>query len=184
MAIKTFTTGEVLTAADTNTYLANSGLVFVKQVTVGSSATSIPVTSAFSSTYDNYKIIIAGGVGSTTENMRVILGATVTGYAFGGYFVRYNTGVGSFTGSSTAGTRIEAGYVTANGAYCELDLVLPNAAKRTGFRSSAGALNDWFAIHYQGFIDDATQYTDFTVSFAGAASLTGGTITVYGYRKG
>jgi hypothetical protein len=30
MAIKTFTTGEVLTAADTNTYLANSGLVYVK----------------------------------------------------------------------------------------------------------------------------------------------------------
>jgi hypothetical protein len=28
MAIKTFTTGEVLTASDTNTYLANSGLVF------------------------------------------------------------------------------------------------------------------------------------------------------------
>jgi hypothetical protein len=27
MAIKTFTTGEVLTAADTNTYLANSGLI-------------------------------------------------------------------------------------------------------------------------------------------------------------
>jgi hypothetical protein len=30
MAIKTFTTGEVLTASDTNTYLANAGLVFVK----------------------------------------------------------------------------------------------------------------------------------------------------------
>jgi len=29
MAIKTFTTGEVLTAADTNTYLTNSGFQYV-----------------------------------------------------------------------------------------------------------------------------------------------------------
>ncbi len=30
MAVKTFTTGEVLTAADTNTYLNNGGLVYIK----------------------------------------------------------------------------------------------------------------------------------------------------------
>jgi hypothetical protein len=40
MAIKTFTTGEVLTASDTNTYLANSGLVYVKSQTIGSGVTA------------------------------------------------------------------------------------------------------------------------------------------------
>lgn len=53
MAIKTFTTGEVLTASDTNTYLANSGLVFVKSQTIGSAVTSVTVSDAFSATYDN-----------------------------------------------------------------------------------------------------------------------------------
>jgi hypothetical protein len=179
MPVPDFSPGEVLTAAA----MDSIGLWLVKTVTIGSGATSIPVTGAFSSNYDNYKIIISGGVGSTTENMRMILGSTITGYAFGGYFVRYNTGVGAFTGSTTAGVRIEAGYVTPNAAQAEIDLFLPNAAKRTGFRVAAGALGDWFAVNYQGFIDNATQYTDFTVSFAGAASLTGGTIKVYGYRN-
>ena len=41
MAVKTFTQGEKLTAADTNTYLNNGGLVFVKQVTVGSAVSPI-----------------------------------------------------------------------------------------------------------------------------------------------
>ena len=59
MAIKTFTTGEVLTAADTNTYLANSGLVYVKSQTIGSAVSSVNVTSAFSSTYDNYVITLS-----------------------------------------------------------------------------------------------------------------------------
>jgi hypothetical protein len=179
MTFPVFSAGEVLRAQDMNAV----GLWLVKTVTIGSGATSIPVTGAFSADYDNYKIIISGGVGSTTENMRMILGSTITGYAFGGYFVRYNTGLGSFTGSTTAGVRIEAGYVTPNAAQAEIDLFLPNAAKRTGFRVAAGALGDWFAVNYQGFIDNATQYTDFTVSFAGAASLTGGTIKVYGYRN-
>jgi hypothetical protein len=61
MAIKTFTTGEVLTASDTNTYLANSGLVFVKSQAITSGSTVV-VTDAFSSTYDNYRIVIDNGV--------------------------------------------------------------------------------------------------------------------------
>ena len=46
MAIKTFVTGTVLTAADTNEYLANSGLVFVKGGTIATT-TNIEITSAF-----------------------------------------------------------------------------------------------------------------------------------------
>ena len=58
MAIKTFTTGEVLTAADTNTYLANSGLVLVKSQTIGTGVASVTISDAFSTTYDNYRITI------------------------------------------------------------------------------------------------------------------------------
>jgi hypothetical protein len=74
MAIKTFTTGEVLTAADTNTYLANSGLVYVASTTVGTGVSSVTVSSAFNSTYDNYKIIYSGGVGSVTTTISMSKG--------------------------------------------------------------------------------------------------------------
>jgi len=80
MAIKTFTTGEVLTASDTNTYLANSGLVYIKQQTVGNAVASVTVSDAFSSTYDNYKITYTGGASSGGGALKLTLGATVTGY--------------------------------------------------------------------------------------------------------
>jgi len=58
MAIKTFTTGEVLTASDTNTYLANAGLVHIKTATV-TNATDSGTTwrSVFNGTYDSYRIV-------------------------------------------------------------------------------------------------------------------------------
>ena len=42
MAIKTFTTGEVLTASDTNTYLANAGLVYITSTAVWLVKTVVP----------------------------------------------------------------------------------------------------------------------------------------------
>ena len=50
MAIKTFTTGEVLTAADTNTYLANSGLVYVASGTVAAN-TALNFTSLITASF-------------------------------------------------------------------------------------------------------------------------------------
>ena len=68
MAIKTFTTGEVLTAADTNTYLANSGLVFVASTTFSASS-GVEMSNCFTSTYDNYEVQITyyGSVGTNTQ---------------------------------------------------------------------------------------------------------------------
>ena len=53
MAVKTFTTGEVLTASDTNTYLANAGLVYITSTSVGTGG-SLTVSNCFSATYNNY----------------------------------------------------------------------------------------------------------------------------------
>ena len=55
MAVKTFTTGEVLTAADTNTYLNNGGLVYVSGATF-SNATTVDVTG-FTATYSQFRVI-------------------------------------------------------------------------------------------------------------------------------
>jgi hypothetical protein len=57
MAIKTFTTGEVLTASDTNTYLANSGLVYITQAATSTPSSSLSISGCFSSTYLNYRVV-------------------------------------------------------------------------------------------------------------------------------
>jgi hypothetical protein len=44
--------GEVLTAADLNAY---AGLILVKTQTIGTAVSSVTVTGAFSSTFQNYR---------------------------------------------------------------------------------------------------------------------------------
>jgi hypothetical protein len=50
-----YSSGDVLTAANLN---ASSNLVLVTDVTIGSSVSSVTVSSAFNTTYDNYRIVI------------------------------------------------------------------------------------------------------------------------------
>ena len=71
MAIKTFTTGEVLTASDTNTYLANSGLVYITSTAV--SGSTVSVSNCFNSTYDWYKVVlfVTGTVTGSDINIRM-----------------------------------------------------------------------------------------------------------------
>jgi hypothetical protein len=80
MAIKTFTTGELLSSSDTNTYLANSGLVYVTSATIGTAVSSVAVANAFSATYDNYKIVAHGGIGNTFQAISMTLTGAATSY--------------------------------------------------------------------------------------------------------
>ncbi len=58
MAVKTFTQAEQLTAADTNTYLANAGLVHIKTATVTNAADSgTSFRSIFDGTSNAYRIV-------------------------------------------------------------------------------------------------------------------------------
>ena len=84
MAIKTFTTGEVLTASDTNTYLANGGLVTVASGTA--TAGTLIIAGAFSSTYDSYRLVLnaIGNSGAEiTAQFRVGTSTSATGYNWG-----------------------------------------------------------------------------------------------------
>lgn len=178
MAIKTFTAGAVLTAADTNTYLANSGLVYVTSATVGTAVSSVTVSSAFSSTYDNYKIIYTGGTaGSGLISMT--LGASTTTYSntllYGNTFATPTpTGGGASGGAAWS----LVGYVDANACLLSVDLYQPNLAKYTTFSGPYASTTN--AGMNSGIHATATAYTSFNLT---ATTMTGGTITVYGYRK-
>ena len=182
MAVKTFSTGEVLTASDTNTYLNNGGLVFVKQQTVGSGVTSVTVTDAFSSTYDNYRITIAGITPSVSDTFRFRLGSSTTGH-YGSCY--YDSWDGAATGTIRLGNAGSV-YLCINEASTKtssvtFDVIAPNLAQATQMFGnwSGRGFSGWFG----GLQTSTTQYTSFVLLPDGAGNFTGGTITVLGYRK-
>ena len=179
MAIKTFTTGEVLTASDTNTYLANSGLVFVKQQTVGNAVSTVNVTSAFSATYNAYKIVVTGGTPSANGNMRLVLGSSVTGYYAARNGITWSTGLRSDGVDNNAAIWAAVGTAQTNGLAAEITIINPGLAK---YSTIAGAYNnDTASVVYSGTHQVATAFTDFTIS-PSTGTWTGGTVIVYGYR--
>ena len=183
MAVKTFTTGEVLTASDTNTYLANSGLVYVTSATVGTGVSSVAIASCFNSTFNDYFVLCSGitySVGDTTLSIKPDNVSTANYYG-GGYFQQY--GVATITpftlSASTAGGAIG---ITSTAAMTNAaDVFSPFLTQQTRFvgRQSLGAS---YTAQYQSLLNTSNSYTGFTLLPAGG-TMTGGTITVYGYRK-
>lgn len=187
MAIKTFTTGEVLTASDTNTFLANAGLVYITSTTVGSGVSSVTVSNCFSSTYDNYRIIYMGGSASASENLKFQFGpSSVSGYNANYYqIVHYSfwngTSSNNVAGSNNATTWPYVGYHDSDSVRFSADVFNPNVAEWASF-SSAPYLAPASGGFCVGVQQNNGQYTGFTLT-PGSGTLTGGTITVYGYRK-
>jgi len=179
MAIKTFTTGEVLTAADTNTYLGNAGLVFVKQQTVGNGVSSVTVSDAFSTTYDNYKITYAGGVGSNAVAIAMTLGASATGYYQGLQYVTYSSGAVSSTSNNNSASWGFIGEASPSMSAVDVDVFSPFLAK---FSTMFGGYSGTVGGSIAGYHGVASSFTAFTFATAGN-TMTGGIITVFGYRK-
>ena len=183
MPVPDFSPGEVLTAAAMDSI---SGWL-VKTVTV-TSGTSIVVTDAFSSTYDNYYVTYTGGVSSTAAALTLQLGPS----SVGGYNAGYYAGVvGTFYSSDSLNyvrDNNSTSWTTAGGAYTDgaiLSMFLYNPANssrktlmsinRIDVRSGGAAGTG------NGFHNTAAAYTDFTLT--STATLTGGVVRVYGFRN-
>jgi hypothetical protein len=182
MAVKTFTTGEVLTASDTNTYLANAGLVYVTSTTIGSAVSSVTVSNCFSSTYDNYRIVASGPAsGSADSNLIMTLNGGASDY-YGGLVYGTSTGTAPlFAGVNNAANWPFMGYCSvASGIVLTMDVIGPNLAEYTAIQSMY--VNIGGHGTFTGMRGANTQHTGFTLQPT-IGTITGGTITVYGYRK-
>jgi hypothetical protein len=161
-----------------------AGLTLVSTTTIGSGVSSVTVSSAFSATYDNYKIIVSGGVGSASATLQMQLGSTTSDY----YWWGISGNSGSTTVSGDVGSNVASftsvGAASVNSLSAEIDLECPNLAKPTtcysqGIRTvTPGTVKRQF-----GFQDSTTQFTAFTILIDGGHTMTGGTIKVYGYQN-
>ena len=159
------------------------GLTFIKSQTIGSAVSSVTVTDAFSATYDNYKIIVSGGAGSTTTNIGLTLGASATGYYSAGALWQYNPIAQTNVQDNNATSFARAATATGISIAADITLLNPFATARTSYQAwyysvDTGGYGGFSA----GFHNVATSYTAFTLTTA-SGTLTGGTIRVYGYQN-
>lgn len=187
--------GQVLYQKDTNQLLVYdgsawvmiadtdepSGMQLVKTQTIGSAVSSVTVTNAFSSTYDNYLITITGGASSVGDNGRLKLGSSTS----------QHYGLVMYASYALPGTYAGAGDVNAaqfsfcwrtltTSLYAHIVVSSPYLSEVTYIEGTWVA--DTAAGKYAGFHDSTTSFTDFTLA-PQSGTLTGGTIRVYGYRN-
>jgi len=158
-------------------------LVLLKSQVVGTTVASVNITSAFSSTYDNYKIVYSGGLSSTASSISMTLGATATGYYSAIMYITYASGTFSSATDANAAQWSFVGRSSTNANMVAIELFSPNLALNTfyvGNRTEANTSGQTGTG--SGYLANTTQYTDFTFT-QGGGTMTGGTIYVYGYSK-
>ena len=188
MAVKTFTTGSVLTASDTNTYLANAGLVYV----TGGSLTgnTVNVSNCFTSTYKDYRIIfddiqVNSTSGATSLNFYLRSGTTNTsaGFYYGNNYLTYaaTPTSGTFGGVNNAMWNITyATTVSTQPASMVFDLLSPQLTLPTQFigHGIAPDSSRWGAGEHQA----ATSFDGFSFQVSTGSITMTGRYAVYGYR--
>ena len=175
-----FVAGQVLTAAQMN----GIGLWEIKSQTIGTAVSSVVVTGAFSADYENYLIVVNGGVASTTLNLNLTLGSANTAYyqksLFGTWANNTITGVG-VNNAANFPAIVRGTTSSLSGTF---QLLSPNLAKNTimFFSNTETSTTTGFWEQGGGMLADTTQHTAFTLT-ASTGTITGGTIRVYGYRN-
>jgi hypothetical protein len=183
MPLTTYTAGEVLTASSLNanfSFAAGAGaLKLISSTPIGTTVGSVTVSNAFSATYDAYKIVITGGLGSSAnQNLALQLGATTTGYYLGAAGVTYSTGAAALIGLDNGSSFTPAGFTLSSGLAMNCDIQNPFLASNTFI--SGAFVNTSNARTFSGYLANTTSYTAFTITPA-SGTLTGGNIRVYGY---
>lgn len=157
---------------------ATPGVELVSSTTIGTAVSSVTVSAAFSSTYDNYLVIISGGTSSVSDSSLVLtLGAKTTGYKSAFLYWDYAT---SSTNYSFSTVSIGVARTGTDGLQGVFEVVAPNLAKNTTVTARGG--NPTYNFICTGVTNDTTQYTAFTLT-TGTGTVTGGTIKVYGYKN-
>jgi hypothetical protein len=173
-----FSSGAVLTAAQMN----KVGMWLISKSTIPASSVSYTTPTVFSSDFDNYRVIIRGVTSSAVSDLLINFGGTITGYYGSAYYDNYS---GAVTGTNRRnnGANLYIGGVetTLGEQVISMDIANPFLAMSTSI--NGGYYGNGYSGWFGGTQANATSFTTLTVRAAAPTTITGGTITVYGYRS-
>ena len=178
MPVPDFSVGEVFTASAAD----QIGLWLVKTETIGTAVPTVTVSDCFSSAYDNYRIVWNMNSASATANVQFQFNnATTNDYYTNAIYMGWTAT--TMTGYGPAATNhIVIGFsANANVAAGSLDVFRPNAAVRTALVSQSSSNANYFTGG--GLHGTTAQHTGFNITLSASATMTGGTVRVYGYRN-
>jgi hypothetical protein len=148
-----------------------------------SGVSSLSLNGIFTSTYDNYRIIISGTNSASNDiRARLRLSGTdnsgATAYSYGGTYVSTTT-TGFEAGSSGTSSALIGRWYTGSRWGSWMDIVSPALAVATNMTTD----NAMATLQYRmfGYHDQATAYDGITI-FPAAGTITG-IIRVYGYKN-
>ena len=189
MAIKTFTTGELLTASDTNTYLANSGLVYVSSGTTAGTANTLAIATAFSSTYEHYLLHLTVKRTTLTADEVLFLQLYASGVVKNGASdYAYASDQRYLTTQSNAGTNAEASLPL--GRYSDKESVFNITFNSPQVSTIATQIHQYNVNVQTGFTVDGNRFTGIRraeetnegVFFYASTNFISSWV-LYGYRK-
>lgn len=144
---------------------------------IGSGVSSVTVSNAFSTDYDQYLITISGCEISTNADYTLKMGATTTGYyyAYGRFFA---DGSANSRGGAQNTSAFYIGTYNTTDMNVAIHIAAPYLTQATQMWNMNMTLGEGKNI--TGILNNTTSYTDFEI-IAGAGTMTGGNIRVYGY---
>ena len=160
-----------------------SGLVFISRTTIGSAVSSVTLSGIFSADYDNYRILISGGLGSAGTYLRFQFpGAATAHYYKQLIYGAWTSGNAQLAGS--AGTEAFWNYmgtVDSTSLQACVDIQSPYLSKHT-YAHSYYARGPHLAGVSVSLLNDSASYTGVDILPA-SGTVSGGNIDVYGYAK-
>ena len=179
MADQTFTSGQILTAAQMSSLQSNIGLTYV--TTSAITGTTFNLDGIFTSSYSNYVVTIDDFKSAGNQiYMKLRSGGTPTST---GYYSAQNytdwTGAASTQGLVNNGAQWNTNFTGTIANSIFMNIFNPQAAKITTMTIQA-TWNALAAGSGGGYQSATTQFDG--ISLISASAMTGN-ITIYGYRK-
>jgi len=159
-----------------------AGLSLITAQAIGTGVSSVTVSSVFSASYENYLITMEGCQWSADDQgiSFVLVGSTASYYS-NLLITRYDTGAVTTLNRNNAASAY-VGITDVNKAQnLNMNIFNPFTTDYTNWNGGANGYLWSGAVGGSHRVN--TSYSSFTIAAAGGATLTGGTIRVYGYTN-
>jgi len=162
--------------------VVSAGLVFISRTTIGSAVSSVTLSNIFSADYDNYRILISGGSGSSNQFIQFSFpGAATAAYNYQIVYGAWNNTASASGASGAVAYFPYMGTCTPTSLQGCVDIQSPYLTEQT-FLGSFYARPGHIGTVTANVLNDTSSYTGVTVAPA-SGTFSDGNIDVYGYVK-